>query len=70
MTDEQIIEFLLKNVDYMVNNNIVLMAVRVIGWGLAKGLSFLIGVCLSLYDKTYGMIDITNWEQLNTFLNT
>lgn len=34
------------------------MAVRVIGWGLAKGL-LLIGVCLSLYDKTYGMIDIT-----------
>ena len=32
MTDEQIIEFLLKNVDYMVNNNIVLMAVRAVSY--------------------------------------
>ena len=52
MSEEQIIQFLQENIDYMVNNDLVLWLFRTIGWYLVKGLSYLIG--LDVYKRQVG----------------
>ena len=61
MSEEQIIQFLQENIDYMVNNDLVLWLFRTIGWYLVKGLSYLIGLGKDLYDMTFRLVDITAW---------
>lgn len=69
MSEEQIVQFLQDNADYMVNNDIVIWLFRTIGWWLAKGLSFLIGIGKDLYNYTFGLVDITSWSGVEEWIN-
>lgn len=68
MTDEQIIEFLQDNIDYMTNNDIINSLFRTVGWFFAKLLRNLIDACKNLYDITFGLVDITKWSVLENWL--
>ena len=68
MTEEQIIEFLTENMEYFVTNNLVTTILRTIGWGIVSLLNNVLNACRTLYDHTFGLIDITNWPVLQEFL--
>ncbi len=70
MSEAQIIEFLKNNSEFFTTNNIILTAVRTVGWLLVKGLSLLLDSCITLYDWTFGLIDITRWQVFENYLNT
>ena len=69
MSEAQIIEFLKLNSDFFSTNDIILTAVRTVGWLLVKGLSQLLDCCITLYDWTFGLIDITRWSVLENYLS-
>ncbi len=69
VSEEQIIEFLQENIDYMVNNDLVLWMFRKIGWALAKLLSSLIDVGKTLYDFTFSLVDVTKWTGMEDWIN-
>lgn len=69
MSEAQIIEFLKLNSDFFSTNDIILTAVRTVGWLLAKGFSLLLDCCITLYDYTFGLIDITRWSVLENYLS-
>lgn len=69
MSDEQIIQFLQDNIDYMINNDIILWLFRTLGWVVAKGMAMLIGIGKDLYDVTYGLVDVTSWSGMDAWIN-
>ena len=69
MSEAQIIEFLKLNSDFFSTNDIILTAVRTVGWLLVKGLSLLLDCCITLYDWTFGLINITRWSVLENYLS-
>lgn len=69
MSEEQIIQFFQDNIDYMVNNDIILWLFRTLGWGLSKMLASLVGVGKDLYDFTFGLVDITSWSGLDAWVD-
>lgn len=69
MSEEQIIQFLQDNVDYMINNDIILWLFRTIGWGLAKMLASLVGIGKTLYDFTFRLVDVTSWSGMEDWVN-
>lgn len=68
MTDEQIIEFLMDNLEYFQTNDLVTGILRQIGWLIVKGFNSLLDACSTLYDNTFGLVDITKWSVLEEFL--
>lgn len=52
------------------NRSIIRDALRSIGWGVTKLVCKLANVAETLYTKTFGMIDITNYPQINKLLET
>lgn len=68
MTEEEIVEFLTKNIDYFDTNNLVTWFLRELGWMLAKGFNIVIDVLKNLYNHTFGLVDITNSGVLKNFL--
>lgn len=68
MTEEEIVEFLTKNIDYFDTNNLVTWFLRELGWLLVKGFNIVIDVLKNLYNHTFGLVDITNSGVLKNFL--
>lgn len=68
MTDEQIIEFLMDNLEYFQTNNLVTGILRQIGWLIVKGFNSLLDACSALYDNTFGLVDITKWSVLEELI--
>lgn len=52
------------------NRSIIRDALRSIGWGVTKLVCKLANVAETLYTKTFGLIDITNYPQVNSLLET
>lgn len=52
------------------NRSIIRDALRSIGWGITKLVCKLANVAETLYAKTFGLIDITNYPQVNDLLET
>lgn len=52
------------------NRSIIRDALRSIGWGVTKLVCKLANVAETLYTKTFGLIDITNYPQVNDLLET
>ena len=52
------------------NRSIIRDALRSIGWGVTNLVCKLANVAETLYTKTFGMIDITNYPQINKLLET
>ena len=68
MTEQQIIDFLSNNLDYFIPNDLVLTIFRTIGWWLVELLNMLLDFCRFLYDKTFALVNITEWTVLEEFL--
>lgn len=68
MTIDEISQFLLANEEFFTTNNIIVNAFRWIGWGLVKILRSALEAGTTLYDYTFGLVDITNWTNLNDFI--
>lgn len=68
MTEEQIADFLKENIDYFVTNDIIITVFRTIGWAIVKLFNSILDFCALLYDKTFGLVDITEWSVVNDFV--
>lgn len=69
MSEEQILDFLVKNVDYFVTNDFVIAILRTIGWLLVQGVNYLIEGSKAIYDTTFGLIDITRYSGVQSFIS-
>lgn len=69
MSEEQIIDFLINNSDYFVTNDLVISIVRTLGWLLVKGVNKLVEGSKTIYDATFGMIDITRYAGIDNFIS-
>ena len=69
MTDNQLIDFFLNNIDLFSNNNIFSTGLRIIGWLIVKAFVFLADVSQSLYDTAFGLVDFTTWSDGNEFMS-
>lgn len=56
------------NADILVNNSIIEDAIRYISWGITKLVCLLADICQGLYDKTFGLIDLTNYPSINKII--
>ena len=56
------------NRSVLANHDIFVDVLRSIGWGLIRLLCLLANVTESLYDKTFGLIDITKYPQVDQLL--
>lgn len=52
------------------NNTVIKSALRSIGWDVTKLVCKLANVSETLYNKTFGLIDMTNYPQINALLDT
>ncbi len=50
------------------NNNVISSGIRWLGWGIIKVLCLFADTVQSLYDKTFGLIDITNYPAINNIV--
>lgn len=69
MSEEQIRFFLTENIDYFVTNDLIISCFRKIGWMIVKGLNSLIEYAQILYNATFGMVDITRYAEVESFLS-
>lgn len=68
MSEEQIIQFLQDNCEYMVNNDIVMGVFRTIGWWIVKGMAFMADAVKKIYDYTFRLVDITAWTGVDNWI--
>ena len=69
MSDNQVIDFFIKNGELFVNNSIIMAALREIGWFLFDILVTIADACESLYETAFGFIDFTSWSKVNEFVD-
>lgn len=56
------------NAEILTNKSVVDDALRWIGWGITKLITYLADIVEGLYNKTFGLIDITNYESVNRLI--
>lgn len=56
------------NAQILTNNSIVEDAMRWIAWAITKAVAYLADLSETLYNKTFGFIDITNYESINSLV--
>ncbi|MEF9839444.1 MAG: hypothetical protein RR791_00615 [Lachnospiraceae bacterium] len=69
MTTEAITDFLLTNKEFFITNDFLNSAFRTVGWWLVKLLRMALDAGTTLYDYTFGMVDITSWTNLDNFID-
>lgn len=69
MTEASLIEFFKLNSEYFISNSIVSSAIRFVGWGIIKFLTFIASGAENLYNKSFGLIDFTTWPKINHFID-
>lgn len=69
MTEASLIEFFKLNSEYFISNSIVSSAIRFVGWGIIKILTFIASGAENLYNKSFGLIDFTTWPKINQFID-
>lgn len=55
LSDNQVIDFFIKNGELFVNNSIIMAALREIGWFLFDILVTIADACESLYETAFGL---------------
>lgn len=70
MSDQELIDFFIRNRDLFHNNSIISSAFRWIEWGVCKILIILADVCKNVYDTAFGLIDFTANDTINDFIDT
>lgn len=69
MTEASLIEFFKLNSEYFISNSIVSSAIRFVGWGIIRFLTFIASGAENLYNKSFGLIDFTTWPKINQFID-
>lgn len=69
MTEASLIEFFKLNSEYFISNSIVSSAIRFVGWGIIRFLTFIASGAENLYNKSFGLIDFTTWPKVNQFID-
>lgn len=71
MSNAALIQFYQNNAEILVGNNIAASTVRFIGWWFLKTILVPItDACKSLFDHTFALIDLTQFEGVNNFINS
>ncbi|NCE98115.1 pLS20_p028 family conjugation system transmembrane protein [Emergencia sp. 1XD21-10] len=70
MSKTELIDFFLHNAELFYGNNIIVSGLRTIGWFLFKLIVTLTDACQQLYDITFGLVDISTWDKVNTFVDS
>lgn len=65
---EDDIKWHIANSEILSNHDMVKSALRSIAWGITKLFCKLVDVSQVLYDKTFGMIDLTNYGSINRLI--
>ena len=68
ISDAEIGKFYEKNQSWLVSNSLILDALHTIGWEAIKILKFLVNACEGLYKKSIGLLDFTNYEEINLLI--
>ena len=58
------------NAAILENNSIINSAIRYVGWQITKLVVYVADICEELYNKTFGLIDITNYPSLNGIIDS
>lgn len=69
MSEQELIDFFIRNRDLFHNNDILASMGRGIAWGFCKFMIILADVCKTLYDTAFGLIDFTSNEKINDFIS-
>ncbi len=69
MSEQELIDFFIRNRDLFHNNDILVSMGRGIAWGFCKFMILLADVCKTLYDTAFGLIDFTSNEKVNDFIS-
>ena len=68
-TDEHIGLFYDTNQSWLISNNFITDALHTIGWAIIKFLKLLVDACETLYKKSVGLLDFTNYQELNDLID-
>lgn len=68
-TDEHIGLFYDTNQSWLISNNFITDALHTIGWSIIKFLKLLVDACETLYKKSVGLLDFTNYQELNDLID-
>ena len=68
MSKKELIDFYLANGDLFSQNDIVIGALRSLGFGILKFLAMIGDACKQLYDVTFGLVDFTTWPKINALV--
>ncbi len=69
MSEQELIDFFIRNRDLFHNNDILASMGRGIAWVFCKFMILLADVCKTLYDTAFGLIDFTSNEKVNDFIS-
>lgn len=68
-TDEHIGLFYDTNQSWLISNNFITDALHTIGWSIIKFLKVLVDACETLYKKSVGLLDFTNYQEINDLID-
>lgn len=68
ITDPEVGNFYDKNQSWLVSNDFLTDSLRTIGWFIIKFLKMLVEACQKLYENSIGLLDFTNYGEVNTLI--
>ncbi|MFV0527179.1 MAG: pLS20_p028 family conjugation system transmembrane protein [Lachnospiraceae bacterium] len=69
MDPNDILNVLYRNRDIFTNNNIISTAGRALGWLVVELLGWILEASKTLYNRAFGLVDITAWTGMNDFIS-
>ena len=69
MSEYELIDFYIRNAEILIPNEMMAGMLRTCGWFLIMKLMVpLAGACEGLYDASFGLVDFTSWEAVDTYI--
>lgn len=69
MSEYELIDFYIRNAEILIQNDLMAGMLRSCGWFLImKLLVPVAGACEGLYDASFGLVDFTSWEAVDTYI--
>ena len=69
MSEYELIDFYIRNAEILIQNDLMAGMLRSCGWFIImKLLVPVAGACEGLYDASFGLVDFTSWEAVDTYI--
>lgn len=69
MSEYELIDFYIRNAEILIQNDLMAGMLRSCGWFIImKLLVPVAGACEGLYDASFGLVDFTSWEEVDTYI--